>query len=167
MGVAVGAGVGADTEVAVGSGVGLGMGIAVGAGVGSGMDVAAGADVLAGAGVGPELEQANRAATVTRIAPCSIFGMLNLLNLLNLKILSAMVLRLASGDVWQTLSGEGCFPGSGSPGCSTPFLREVQLEGCNLDASPSGDACPGRRPGVPLRQSRTWGVLNSARECFS
>ena len=61
----------------MGSGVGLGMGIAVGSGVGAGTEVAAGAVILEGAGVGSELEQANRAATATRIAQCSSFDMLN------------------------------------------------------------------------------------------
>ena len=61
----------------MGAGVGLGMDVvAVGAGVGLGMDVVAvGASLLVGAGVGVELEQANSADTVTRIAQCSSFDM--------------------------------------------------------------------------------------------
>ena len=73
----------------VGARVGAGSGAAVVSGVGVDIGIAAGADVLVGARVGAGLEQANSAATVTRIAQCSSFDMLDLLHL---KILSSRIL---------------------------------------------------------------------------
>ena len=94
-GVAVGAVVGAGSGAAMVSGVGVDIGIAVDSDVGLETGVAIGADLFVGTRVGAELEQANSAANVTRIAQCSSFDMLNLLHL---KVLSDIVSQPTSGD---------------------------------------------------------------------